>query len=893
MKLQGAFLASRIGRRIFLMFGLAVAVPALLVFWLTYRNAAALSERTDAAALRAENKHFALSVYDRLEMARLVLGNAAGPAPGRAAATLPLFSSVSAVAPASIEPLAGSDELGFARLLLVPGPAGRPAVALATRAAAGDTMLVGVLDPRYLWGDADAAVSDGRVCVDAGPVRLACLGEAPNAPAAAQVHDDWELFLRPRYGVESWTFRATRGQQADFGDYAGLIVPVALGLFLLALLLSSTEIRRILVPLESLVARIKAVGGGRADPATASDDEFTTLASAFGEMEGRIDSQLRTLRTLQGIDQLILTREPLSRVVETVLQRIAELLPGRPLALSLNAFDGYQARRHYLLAADATGAAAFQPGPDPLDDGGRSLQSPARDWQTTAALGPSFHGLGLASASYLTLGPADGPLVRLAVGNLAATEAGTPPAEAGPMLELVERVAVALTAEAHERKLVHQARHDLLTNLPNRLAVLEALPGLIRQADASSQRFAVLFIDLDRFKAINDGLGHGLGDSVLVEVSRRIRAAVGAGPLVARLGGDEFLVVIPNAGTASAVFAIDRAIRQHLQAPVTLPADALIMDFSGGVALYPDDGADAESLMHHADLAMYRAKRSGGGHTLAFEAEMNQSAIRRVQMEADLRVALREDQLAVEYQPRIDSRSGAIVGAEVLVRWQHPALGRVMPDDFISLAEECGLIADVGRFVIQQACAQLAQWKRDGLPLPLLAINVSSHQLRGGELFDTLATAIGAHGLQWSQMEVEITESVLVKDSAYASEQLQRLRDAGATVAIDDFGTGYSSLAYLTSLPTDTIKIDRAFSRLLDDRDNHAVVISIIALARALGKKVVAEGVERMEDVEMLAAWGCHVIQGYVFHRPMPADALAALLAQSQPQPQPQPHEAR
>lgn len=248
-------------------------------------------------------------------------------------------------------------------------------------------------------------------------------------------------------------------------------------------------------------------------------------------------------------------------------------------------------------------------------------------------------------------------------------------------------------------------------------------------------------------------------------------------------------------------------------------------------------------------------------------------------MENDLRLAIQSGQLLLHYQPRVDSRDGSIVGAEALVRWEHPTLGRVMPDDFIALAEECGLIADVGGFVISEACKQLSKWKRAGLVLPLVAINVSSHQLRGGDLFDAISHAIGENGLAWSELEIEITESVLIKDGAYASEQLQRLRDAGATVAIDDFGTGYSSLAYLTSLPTDTIKIDRAFSHLLHKQETQAVVLSIIALGKALGKAIVAEGVETLEYVELLNTWGCYIVQGYVYSQPVTAEELASQLA--------------
>ena len=880
MKLEGAFLRSRFGRRLLMMFGLAVIIPAVAVFFLTYRNAATLAAENEAATLRMFNKSYALAVFERLQMARATLERMPyADDPGMRNASGPMFSEVVDAGAASHAAPAPAPQ---AALLVQRQGTGQAAIAIVARNEDGGPprLLRGTLHPAFLWGESEAAVPDGQICVHSGGVALTCVGDAVPGPHGSLLRDQWELVLEPEFGVAAWRFVAVKAQHGSFAAYAGLLLPVAVGMLLLALLLSSVEIRRILGPLETLLAKIAAVGGGGGASSVRTDeDEFATLDRTFQSMEARIGGQILALKTLQQIDQLILARVPLAEVVELVIERIGAIVGPRPIAISLSGAPGDLPDRHFLRRDEATGTEL--PGSACPGAAAGATHQPPQGWRVATTIPPAFAGSGLAAVWCLTVGQDSGPRVSLSLGQ--------PPSEAGQDLpgrynengeleELAGRVAVALAAEARERRLVHQARHDLLTDLPNRLAVFEMLPDIIRRAQRSAHGFATLFVDLDRFKAINDGLGHSLGDSVLVEVARRIRKAAGPDALVARLGGDEFFVVVPTAGDHAAALAIDGAIREALSEAVVIAGNALFIGFTAGIALYPADGDDADTLMRNADLAMYRAKRAGGGNAMLFHAEMNQAAEKRVQLENDLRVALVGGQLHLHYQPRIDSRNGSVVGAEALVRWTHPVAGNIAPDDFIGLAEECGLIGEIGALVLDSACRQLADWQAAGLDLPLIAVNVSPHQLRAGDLFDTIAAALAAHGLDWSQLEIEITESVLVKDSVFASEQLQRLREAGCTVAIDDFGTGYSSLAYLSSLPTDTIKIDRSFMGSLHAPGTQAVVRSIIALGQTLDKTVVAEGVEKPEDVRLLNAWGCHIVQGYVYFPPLAPESMGQLL---------------
>jgi len=497
-------------------------------------------------------------------------------------------------------------------------------------------------------------------------------------------------------------------------------------------------------------------------------------------------------------------------------------------------------------------------------------------WHIAQSVGPALQRLGLSTASVLAIGS---PRACAWMALACEPQSPLPHGLLAEVSEMVERVAIAMAVQEHESVLQFQARHDLLTGLPNRLAATEALGKAIAQCDMEQGVFAVIFIDLDRFKAINDGMGHGLGDQILVLTAERIRQCIGSGDLVARFGGDEFFVLLRDVQSPVDAARVIARLSSAFKAPMLAEGIELVVGFSAGIALYPGHGRDATELIHNSDVAMYRAKKNGGGRLEFFEAEMNEAALGRVQMENDLRLAIRASALTVHYQPRVDSRSGRVVGAEALVRWVHPANGNISPAVFIPLAEECGLIDELGQYVLGEACRQLGEWRRVGLCLPIVAINISSYQLRSGALIEAIGTAVDDAGIDWSDLEIEVTESLLINDIGGACAQLQAMRDSGATVAIDDFGTGYSSLAYLTRLPIDTLKIDRAFMGELDSTGAAAVVRSIIALAAALDKSVVAEGVESMNYVRALAGWGCHVIQGYAYHRPLHPQDMAAELA--------------
>jgi diguanylate cyclase (GGDEF)-like protein/PAS domain S-box-containing protein len=431
-----------------------------------------------------------------------------------------------------------------------------------------------------------------------------------------------------------------------------------------------------------------------------------------------------------------------------------------------------------------------------------------------------------------------------------------------------------------EQKVHELARFDSLTRLPNRSMFLGELDRTIARARRQAQEFAVCFIDLDRFKTINDTLGHDAGDELLLAMASRLRAALRESDLVARLGGDEFVVLLEGGAGAADLTRVAGKLLDAIGEPLTLSGVSCLVTGSIGIARYPADGEDAATLLKHADAAMYLAKERGKNNVQFYTAELAGEAARQFQLESELRLALVRGELVLHFQPKVDVASGAMGSVEALVRWAHPQRGLVSPGEFIPLAEERGLIVPIGRWVMQAACRQIRDWRVAGLTPPPVAVNLSARQFHSESLVDDLVDSMAHYGVAPSEMEVELTESVLMADPERANAVLQRLHAMGVRIAIDDFGTGYSSLSYLKRFPAQTVKIDRSFIRgLPEDGDDVAITHAVIAMAHSLGLGVVAEGVESGEQLALLKRLGCDEAQGYLLGRPMPAAELAQRLA--------------
>jgi len=439
--------------------------------------------------------------------------------------------------------------------------------------------------------------------------------------------------------------------------------------------------------------------------------------------------------------------------------------------------------------------------------------------------------------------------------------------------------------EVQKAELEKIALHDPLTGLPNRALFRELTQSSVASARREGGRLALLFIDLDRFKAINDSLGHAAGDAVLVTLAARLRAAVRASDVVCRHSGDEFTVLLRNPHPWEDVAATADRLLQQMEIPVDVNGREATVSASIGIALYPDDASDHEELVRHADTAMYAAKKLGRARCSFYRSEFNEQLQANLKLEQEIAQALKNDEFVLHFQPQVAAGTGALVGCEALIRWRHPERGLVAPAEFIGVAEQCGLIGEVGAWVVRAACAQIRAWKHAGVVFGHVAVNISALEFSDHRLVDRLTQAMAEFDVRPDELEIEITESVLMTDAQTAQHVVERLRGLGLRLAVDDFGTGYSSLAYLKHLRPSKVKIDRSFVRdLSDDEDDRVVVHAIVQLAHMLGSDVVAEGVETVAQRDFLCRIGCDVLQGYLISRPQAASAFARMAGGLQPE---------
>jgi len=427
--------------------------------------------------------------------------------------------------------------------------------------------------------------------------------------------------------------------------------------------------------------------------------------------------------------------------------------------------------------------------------------------------------------------------------------------------------------------LKYRAYHDLLTGLPNRNLFNEKLDQAIEKAKVDGGGLALLFIDLDQFKQINDSLGHDIGDKILKEIANRLRKSLPKECTLSRLGGDEFTIIVENAGNSEAISNLARLILETISKPIAYESRKLYIGCSIGISLYPKDGSQTQNLLKYADAAMYKAKEEGRNTFQFYTSEMTEQAYERLVMKADLVRALADDEFRIYFQPQFDGRTNRLVGMEALVRWEHPLTGLKMPDSFLPIAKESGILTQVDRWVAKQAMQQLQQWHDEGLRTGHLALNLTISHLNEADFCQELESTIKDIGFDPKHLELEITEGELMQNFDDAIAKLKKLHKLGIHIAIDDFGTGHSSLAYLKRLPVDKLKIDRSFIEdLPDNEEDAAIVKAIIALAQTLGLDIIAEGVESREQKEFLIANGCDLIQGYYYGRPMPAAEMKKIL---------------
>ncbi|WP_214001002.1 EAL domain-containing protein [Arsukibacterium sp.] len=453
--------------------------------------------------------------------------------------------------------------------------------------------------------------------------------------------------------------------------------------------------------------------------------------------------------------------------------------------------------------------------------------------------------------------------------------------EANTRLVLATLAAQGQTAQIEKVRveLEHLAHHDMLTNLPNRVLLRDRLSQAIEAAHRQGRQLGVMFMDIDRFKNINDTLGHAVGDQLLQSVARRLLTSIRVSDTVSRHGGDEFVLLLPFIEGPDGAKLSANKILTALAQSYDVGGHNLHITFSIGIAIYPADGEDAEALLKHADIAMFYAKESGRNNYRFFVQEMIERAVERQSIEASLHLALKRNEFVLHYQPKIDLHSGAIVGVEALIRWQHPQRGLLLPGHFVAIAEDCGLILPIGRWVLREACRQAGAWQKSGLPTITVAVNTSALEFRSEAFLENVRATLKNTGLDPHLLEIELTESILMRDVDSTNAVLHSLSDMGIRLSIDDFGTGYSSLNYLRRFPIHTLKIDKCFVNQLNaNPDDATIVQAVISMGKSLHQRVIAEGVETQEQYAFLLAENCDEGQGYYFGFPMAPQSMAALL---------------
>ena len=908
------WLAARMARRFFLVFVFCAFLPLAAIAILSLVQVRALLAQQGEQRLAATAKAYGMTIFERLITAGDVALAASGSAsPGEIALESRTFRSIAQVdwegrvtalmGRADFLPVSGEDgdRLRTGKMVLrVTGGSARPRMELlAPRSPRTAGYVVGELQPEYVWGPSDELPTATDYCVveDRWHTVIHCSAPMPLPALNGQtdwVRDGerfrsrlWTQFMRAAFGTPDWIIVAAQPESFQLAravEFGRTYVPVVVLTLLLVLLLTVRQSRDISVPVERLAERVRGVSvhdfAGQTE--VHREDELGQLADAFDQMSRQLGRQFSTLSALSEIDQLILATQDTAEVIQTVLVRLQDVTSADCVTVLLfDQEDTQHARTYFMEAHGGMGAISRH---EMTSSDRNALSQTSSEWAKldVPALPAFLHHVrdrAMASAYVQPVvwrGAACGAIV---LGY--ATKRQPTEEERQSVRELGDRVAVAVSAAWRDRQLYQQSHFDPVTGAPNRLLFRDRLSLEIVRSQREGLRFALLFIDLDHFKHVNDSYGHSVGDAILREAAQRISRCLRTSDSVARLGGDEFTVLLPHVQQPQEAWLIAETIVTALSQEFVIAEQRCFLSASIGIATYPADGLTEEALLKSADTAMYRAKSAGRAQTVFFEERMNEEAVARMALDRDLRAAIERGELQLHYQPQLSMQTGFVVGAEALVRWTHPTRGAIPPTQFIALAEESGYIEALGQWIVQQACRQMRAWLDAGLKLPRISVNVSPRQFRRKGFVEFLERTVRESRVPPECLEIEVTEGLLMERGESAEALLKRLADGGHRIALDDFGTGFSSMSYLNRFPVHTLKIDRAFIvRLGETTDSEAIVAAIIAMAHALGKEVVAEGVELASQEAALRRLGCEAIQGFLYSPAVPPAQLAAFVVE-------------
>ncbi len=918
-----------VGRRILGLFMLAGILPVIFTAFLAYTEISRNLKADVAEDLRQASQHYGVGILSRLQLASEKANELAAIVSESGAEEVAtqefLLSDFDA---AWIIDAAGETEVVFGPNDLAADPSsidreylasGSPQLLLVEDGNSTELVLLHAIRPASEFGDllalrlnaenvwlaANELPYSSNFCVFTSTgVRLHCSGVvvydslseqtgklagSRTVPGELDVNGDtyfvasWPVTLDARFNASALNIVASQPKTLALeskADFSRVFVPALVLVILLVGALSFNLIGESLVPLQRLTiaARQYAAGNMGSRVRVRTGDEFEWLADSFNTMASKLGRQIETLEAMSNIDQLILSGAKFEEVSEGVIKQLISL-SGCSAAGVIARDDDSQHwakmisshadnfRHERLALPNDVGHQWCQPRQVELDVVDPSI-APYR---------ARFQSYGQNNAVIIPIVLNDDLKGVLLLGFVSKFD--MKPERLERCIDLAGRFAVALASVEREEALYRRAHFDELTGLPNRQLLKDRLEQQVSQARRNDHSGAVLFLDLDRFKEINDVHGHSIGDIVLTQAAERIVAEVRGQDTVARLGGDEFVVVLPRLRGSDTVRATASRLLNRLTEAFSVHGTDHFMSASIGIVLFPDDGDSVETLLKNADAAMYRAKDAGRARFEFFSEELNAESRRKIDLERDLRSAFQNDELEVYYQPQFDISTGVISGAEALLRWKHGEYGFVSPAEFIPLAEDSSLIVEIGQWIIEQTCKDLRGLLDLGIHPGPTSINVSARQLRDNRFANDVLERLHQFDVHPGYLQLEVTETTVAQNRDTAIEILNTLRAEGVRVAIDDFGTGYSSLSYLQQMPFDVIKIDKSFIDLIGAGDNSDNICrTIIRMAHELGKTAIAEGVESQEQIDFLSKNSCDLVQGFFYSKPLPYAEFVAFV---------------